>query len=270
MANRCKIEISMSVTDIPDLTERQQYLALHDAQIQWREKFPDSAPFGEEYEKFLASQSNSANDVYATFGDKNGELWVQPEKLRYNFSKFQSTNVPMNWWFRHDFPDWAQVGFANGEKTCGRMTHIDSDERGWLIWELEVSEILNNLKYAIEVHEKFPISNQLWEWQGLYQGLHYLEQIYIWFCKVNKISSNAVATLDWSEVATNIMNYDSIKKNNEPNVIMDGVKRMAKHTKQLNSGKLSVEDFRDIYADKSGFYIPIAEREPFGIEGMLI
>lgn len=272
MANRCNIEISMPLVDIPYITEREQYQSVYNAQRRWRATHANEYIFGDKYERFMKAELDVYSEplAYTAFGDKNGELWVKTERLKYFLTKSQFSWVSMDWGFKHDFPWWAQVGFANGEKTFGHLVPNQPESGGWLNWELDVSVVLTNLKYAIDVYEKFPISNQAWEWQEIYHGLDNLARIYTWFCKVILISPNAVATMDWSEVANNALSYEYIKSSNSPNEIMAEVITMSKHVKELKSGKLTRRRFEKIYAKRVGCYIPIAERDPYNLEGISI
>lgn len=280
MANRCEIEISIPTTEIPDEKERNEYLALFEAEKRWNSLPGSNALFGEEYEEFMTSQPGiptNTNDqealgkvtIRASFKEINGDLWLHPYiykcggGLTYRLGKNQIARVPMEWSFKHSFPWWAQIGFAKGEKLFGAIESNESDHRGWLCWKLEVQKILENLKYVIEVHETFPVSNQAKEWQGIYSDLGKLTEIYGWFGQISRVSKKAIAVLNWSEVAYNVMPYKHIEKNNEPNEIMDYFKQMETDVKQLESGKLSFSKFRNKYAENAVKFVSATKKDPF-------
>lgn len=280
MANRCQIEISIPITEIPDKEERSEYQALYDAEKRWESLPGINAPFGKEYEEFMASQPGVPTNTHdpeslgklsisASFYNIDGHLWVHPyiykygDGLTYHLGKSQITRVAMDWSFKHSFPWWAQIGFADGEKQFGIIESNEPDHRGWLCWKSEVTKILENLEYAIKAHETFPVSNQAKEWLGVYSDLDKLTDIYGWFGKVNRVSNKAVAVLNWSEVGYNVMHYEHIKNNNEPNEIMDTVKQMASDIKQLESGKLSFVKFRKKYALSPDKFVSATSKDPF-------
>jgi len=280
MANRCQIEISVPINEIPDKKERSEYLALYEAEKRWESLPGRNAPFGKEYEEFMASQPGIPTNAYdqeslgkvtigASFKELGEDLWVHPyiykygDGLTYYLGRNQITRVPMDWSFKHSFPWWAQIGFANGEKLFGIIENNEPDHRGWLCWRLEVKEILKNLKYAIKIHETFPVGNQAKEWLAVYSDLDRLTEIYGWFGRVNKVSNKAVALLNWSEVGYNVMSYEHIKNNNEPNEIMNTVKQMESDTKHLESGKLSFVKFRKKYAISPDKFVSATSKDPF-------
>ncbi|MCX6782903.1 MAG: hypothetical protein NTZ20_02830 [Candidatus Levybacteria bacterium] len=245
--------------------------------------------------------------IHASFQEREGEIWVHPygfgrgegllfdemdgitvkpygdKKERIWLAVIQ--HLPVRWDFKHSFPWWAEIGFAGGKKEFAEGEDAPEgqtddfykkwyDEHGqpfpYLIWENPVSQIVENLLYAIKVHENFPLTGLAWELGWVWKQLDQLKDIYRWMRKVSIICPEAIAYLDWSEVAMNSGEFKWTQKNDSPNQIMASIKEMELDAKKLNEGKNTVEDFKKEHAlhlrrnskDYRG-YITISKRDPF-------
>lgn len=255
------------------------------------------------------SEQYNTPTIYASFEERNGRTWVHPvtfgrsegllfdendgisfrmpkptKKNKFYLGSF--TYIPMSWDFKWSFPWWAEIGFAGGKKECDEKgedpSKGQSDEfyKKWyeeheqpfpyLVWEISMSQLLKNLEYAIKVYEHFPVIGETWQMVWIWKELTELKNLYRWIKKVYFALPEAIAQLDWAEVAMNSGEYEWTQKNDSPNQIMASVKRMEIDVQQLNSGKLSQEAFKKKYVlhlrgsrkDYKG-YIPIVKRDPF-------
>lgn len=228
------------------------------------------------------------------FGRGRGLLFDEEDGISFHISKPDNSilalpylfHIPVMWSFKHSFPWWAEIGFAGGKKNCDEESKDapsgQSDEfyKKWyeehgqpipqLIWEHSVSEILKNLGYAVRVYENFPTTGLAWQMSWVWKELDKLKDIYKWMKQIYSVSSEAIAYLDWSEVAWSSGEFEWTRKNDSPNQNMLSIKRMEIDTIRFNEGKLSLEAFKrrhtlHLRKSKKDYrgYVPIAKRDPF-------
>lgn len=314
MANRCSIDVYISLESIPDKREREQFTTLYEAERKWKEvvKKRDRPRTEKDHQEFIASRQGvpfrrtewryhfndeevkqgKAKDgelrpeseqwnqptVSAHFEERGGCVWVHPFRFDRGSgllfddgiticpfgSKHQYAHLPMDWGFKWFFPWWAQIGFAGAKKYCDQESK-DAPEgqtaefydkwyerhgqlTPYLIWENPVSKILKNLRRAGMVLENFPVTEPAWQWGWVWEELNQLKGIYGWFEQIHAICSEAIAKLDWEEVAWNLMTYEEARKNDEPNELVTGVEEMEKDIDRLRNGRISQTKFKKKYA----------------------
>lgn len=243
-----------------------------------------------------ASYDKKGDEIWVfpySFGRSSGLLFDEDNGITVPIQKFTGDNfllgthckVPVTWEFKWSFTWWAEVGFAGGKKEAAEGEDAPKGqteefyekwyaEHGqpvpYLVWELQVSEVVKNLEYTIRIYESFPISGLAWQMSWIWEELMQLKELYRWIKKISLISPKAIAHLDWGEVAMNSGEYERMQKNDSPNLIMAAVKKMESDVKRLNEGKLSLDKFRRKYEshlrrnkkDYKG-YVLISKRDSF-------
>lgn len=240
--------------------------------------------------------------IGATFGKKGKSIWVQSTtcgrggsllfdeadgitmhipKSEKSYTIPSTTQIPMTWQFKWGFPWWAQVGFAGADKYCDKKSQDPPKGKDYkfyeewyskheykptyLLWELSVAKILKNLEYVIKVYENFPVEGSAWQNNWIWEELSQLSKIYKWFKQVSVITPDALAHLDWSEVAWNSMDFKSAREDDEPNQIMEFIKDMERNLKKLTPDQLFEEYCLRTKSEstKARDYLSILERDPF-------
>ncbi len=280
MANICSIDIWIPLEKIPDDEEKQQYTALHKAWNEW-EKRPatNEKMAGVVQKNFLSSQPGvpfkktelgNIPTIHASFTKRDKKIWVLPdESLTIKPFKDMITHLNLICSFKHGFPWWAQVGFAGATKIFNKKPQKDGDSTPYLRWELKVESVLKNLEFVIRTYEEFPVSGKFWQWSWIWEELPNLSKIYEWFKVADKTVPEAIAVLNWEEVAMYSMSHADTKNNDYPNRLMNGVKEIAQDIEDFSKGLITRAKFQKKYAiklrnvkGKKG-YEPITEREVF-------
>lgn len=234
MANRCDIELKFPLEAIPDSKQKRQLTELHN----------DIKKNGL---KVIAP------DVCGNVKEVNGEAWVTPY-FDISIARAGNVYVPLYmaldpiWSFKYGFPWWAQIGFAGAEKHYGGQT-IDGQPIPYLVWELPVKEVIRNLKYAIKVHNNFPISTKLAKWKWAAENAERLKEVLLWFNTAYEISDRTMAVLDWGEVASMMMTEAQVNQNDDPNELMANVKKLNRDIRKLKAGKTTLRTFERKYAE---------------------
>ena len=122
----------------------------------------------------------------------------------------------------------------------------------------------------INVFENFPLSGQAWQLGWIWEDLSNLMGIYRWFRKIEFVCSEAIANLDWDEIALNNWTFEEARKNDDPNNAMFYARRTEERIQKLKKGELPLSKFNEVYLDflrknekDTKGYIPISNRNPF-------
>jgi hypothetical protein len=226
MANWCDVSIWVPLEDIPDKKQRQQLEALYDKR-----------------EELISTQP----EMSAHFYRQHGTVWVRPYFKLIILPSV--TPVDTGKEFRYVFPWWAEVGFAGAKKYCNsKKEALKPSKLVFLYWEHPVQDVIKNLDYVIQVRQNLPVNGTLEQWLWASNGLAKVKEAKEWFSRVYGFSNRAIAVLDWSEVACNMMDFKQVWENDSPNWYMARVKEMEKDTRKLNTGKLSQKEFATKYA----------------------
>lgn len=288
------IDIYIPLDKIPDKKEREQLIALYKAERKWKEAVKTNKELnsGINSANFISSQpdvpsKDNRPTIGAYFEEKDDRVWVCP----YDFGGpigFQNgitiirperaypslIHIPMQYEFRWGFLWWAQVGFAGGQKICDEKSQDPLDKAvmpyAYLLWKSPVAKILKNLEYAIKVFENFPLSGQAWQLGWVWEELSNLRRIYRWFRKIDFVCPEAIACLDWDEIALNNWTFEEARKNDDPNSAMFYTRKKEGDIQKLKTGELPLNKFSKKYADiirknkkDTKGYIPIIKRDPF-------
>jgi hypothetical protein len=249
MANWCDISIRVPLEDIPDKGQKQQLEALYKAEEQWSmvaEKDPELRRY-DRHKEFINTQPGVQAGMSAHFYKQHGTIWVQPYFKLVVPPAVTSINAERE--FRYAFPWWAEVCFAGAKKYCNDKNEaLKPDTLVFLYWEHPVQDVIKNLDYIIQVRQNLPVSGPLNQWLWASNGLATVKEAREWFSRFYGFSKRAIAVLDWSEVACNMMDFKMVWQNDNPNWYMAGVKKMEEDTQKLNTGKLSQKEFVDKYA----------------------
>ena len=289
------IDIYIPLNKVPDKKEREQLVALYKAEYKWKEAVKTNKELnsGINFDKFISSQPDvpSKDDrptINAYFKEKDDRIWVCP----YDFGEpigLQDgititslegasppglLRIPMQYEFKWGFPWWAQVGFAGGTKYCDEKSQDPQDKTvmpyAYLIWISPIAKILKNLEYSINVYENFPLNGQAWQLGWVWEELSDLRKIYRWFKKIDFVCPEAIACLDWDEIAWNNWTFEEARKNDDPNSAMSSVRKVEEDIQKLKTGKLPLSKFNEKYTDilrknkkDTKGYIPVIKRNPF-------
>jgi hypothetical protein len=266
--------VYIPLNEVPDLKQREDLTKLYEAEERWYQEYGPA--FNEGYHEYMEEQGLPMTNVNgklrvaicADFLERDDVTWVCLDSF-YTRTKLKvpddifGNQVPMVRGFKYDIPWWVQLPFANGNKNCNTSA---KEGVGHLTWEASLSLLLDNLDYAIQVHQVFPVWGPAWQWSWVFQSTDHFNDIGAWLSEIHHVSPRAFAILDWSEIALYMMSPKQTIAHNEPDRLMRQVIQYDADKERLYERRITIEEFAAKYAmrvldnDPNGY---IAEGEKF-------